>query len=110
MDMDMRKRRRSGPTKQQRLASAAKQLEKTLVKTGYRRLQAVHGKPNHYTFPDLSVEKTSYPSMGDGFARMPGKKSLPVGAKHFPVGNSHKQGNMLITGADRLEDMGGRKT
>lgn len=44
--------------------------------------------------------------VGNGFARPP----LPVDAKTFPVGVSHKQGPMLITGADRLEDMGGKKT
>lgn len=61
-------------------------------------------------FPDLKLGlDRGVPcsdTVGNGFMSRP----LPPDAKEFPVGQSHKQGPMLITSADRLEDMGGRKT
>jgi hypothetical protein len=97
-------------SKQQRLEIAKAKVEKTLKATGYYLSKSKHGDVNPNKFPDLTVTKSRHPSLGDGFDRTTGKKSLPEGAKHFPIGNSHKQGPMLITGADRMEDMGGKKT
>jgi hypothetical protein len=60
-------------------------------------------------FPDLSVEQRTAPC-SNNFAAVSGKRSLPEGAKMYPVGHSHKQGYQLITPETPLADMGGRKT
>lgn len=82
--------------------------EKLLAQVGYTRMVERGLKSQRPEFPDLRVESKYNTSdvVGNGFAPRP----LPSDAREFPVGISHKQGPMLITAADRLEDMGGRKT
>lgn len=85
-----------------------KARKKLLAQVGYTRMVERGLKSIRPDFPDLSVEVRHPTSdrVGNGFAKPP----LPEDAKQFPVGVSHKQGPMLITSTDRLEDMGGRKT
>lgn len=77
---------------------------------GYTKLKDAGLKSSRPEFPDLRAGlDRGVPcsnTVGNGFVRAP----LPEDAKSFPVGVSHKQGPMLITASDRLEDMGGRKT
>lgn len=95
------------------LEDARRQLERTLEKSGYNKLKAVHGKSKRPDFPDLSVgdHRQRYPSsngVGNGLAK-PTAASHPD-AKQFPVGHSHKQGLELITNPADLPYMGGKKT
>lgn len=77
---------------------------------GYTKLKEAGLRSTRPEFPDLregldrGVPCSN--TVGNGFAKPP----LPPDAKQFPVGVSHKQGYQLITAADDLKDMGGRKT
>lgn len=88
-----------------------KEMKKLLDRVGYTRSKAKYGKSKGPDFPDYSVgdHRLKYKS-GNCFAPTTGKKQLPPDAKQFPVGNSHKQGPMLIIGTDDLQYMGGKKT
>jgi len=81
---------------------------KLLAQVGYTRMVERGLRSSRPDFPTLSICPTlpTSDAVGNGFARKP----LPADARQFPVGVSHKQGPMLITASDRLEDMGGRKT
>jgi hypothetical protein len=61
--------------------------------------------------PDLSIV-TNAPLCGCGFSRILGRKTLPPDAKQFPIGNSHKQGPMLVSPGmlSDLEHLSGKKT
>lgn len=86
-----------------------KARKRLLARVGYTRMVERGLVSQRPAFPDLSVEVRVAPTsdeVGNGYAR----PSLPPDARQFPVGVSHKQGPMLITAIDRLEDMGGRKT
>ena len=64
-------------------------------------------------FPDLKFEQNVAP-LSNRFTQTMGKKELPPDANKFPVGNSHKQGTVLITPgmieSGQLQYMGGKKT
>jgi hypothetical protein len=63
-------------------------------------------------FPDLSVERRGPPT-GNYFGPISGKRTIPVGAKAYPVGHSHKQGIELLTPnmlKNELQYLGGKKT
>lgn len=82
---------------------------RTLARTGYDRLVEKHGRGGYRApLPDLSVGPRA-PSLGDGFGRVPGKRSAPEGARQFPVGHFHKQGFQLVSEQD-LEWAGGKKS
>jgi hypothetical protein len=61
--------------------------------------------------PDLKSGRSLYPSLGNGFAPVRGKKQLPADAKQFPIGHLHKQGLTLITSTkpEDLQYYGGKK-
>ncbi|MEJ6846812.1 hypothetical protein V3589_11405 [Sinorhizobium fredii] len=92
------------------LEQARRELQKTLERSGYCKLKAKHKKSLRPAFPDYSTNdhRERYPSVG-GFGPLPGPQALPPDAKRFPVGISHKQGPMLITAADDLAYVGGKK-
>lgn len=95
--------------KRRRKLLLAEERERVRNEFGYTRLAKSGLKSKRPDFPDLSVPSRLPPtsdSIGNGFAPKP----LPEDAIRFPIGTSHKQGPMLITKFDRLEDMGGRKT
>ena len=96
--------------KKQRLEKAARDLEKTLEKTGFNKIKKTNKKIIIDRFPNLNTRK-DYVS-GKGIAAIPKKSSAAEhpDAKQFPVGFNHKQGLQLITGADDLSYMGGKKT
>jgi hypothetical protein len=72
-----------------------------------------HGVSYRVPMPDLSVDRNPSPT-SDRFDRTLGMRSLPVDARQFPVGHSHKQGTILITEGmiknGELQWLGGRKT
>lgn len=101
--------------KAERIARAKRDLQKTLEKTGYAGLKAAGHKSRRPDFPDYSCSTGAAP-LGNGFGT-PGRGLPPPrsGAYHrdaqqFPVGNNHKQGPQLVTRADDLAFMSGRKT
>ena len=83
-------------------------MQKTLISTGFVRLKK-EKRTLLAKFPDLSFENKA-PPCRNGFAKAGFVKPIPPDAKQFPVGNSHKQGPMLITSFDDLQYMGGKKT
>ena len=77
-------------------------------------LKAKHrGSKYKVELPTLKIDHNPA-KLGNGFAPIKGKKSLPKDAKNFPVGNSHKQGTQLVTEGmiknGELAFMGGKKT
>ena len=71
------------------------------------------GQRTPIPFPDLKCESRAAPLSNRVTPRI-GKKELPADAHQFPVGNSHKQGPMLITpgmiAGGELQYMGGKKS
>lgn len=97
-------------TRQDRLRKAQADVEKTLRQTGYYRSLEKYGQAvSVVRMPDLSFDNKCSPT-SDRFFPTTGRRSLPADAKQFPVGQSHKQGPMLIIKTDNLADMAGRKT
>jgi hypothetical protein len=96
-------------SKAARLAEERRKTEKLLHKLGFFEAKRKYGKVRPIQLPDLTVQHNVAPTsdkIGNGFARPP----LPADAKVFPVGQSHKQGPMLIGSFDDLTYMGGKKT
>lgn len=98
--------------KQKILATAKKQLEKTLLKTGYIAIKSKYGKVEIDRFPDLKVDNSHLPKLSNGIGN--GYK-VHTGANHpdakqFPIGNSHKQGYELIYSKEYATQMNGKKT
>jgi hypothetical protein len=73
----------------------------------------LRGSKYKVEMPSLKIEQNVSP-LGNKFAPINGKKSLPKDAKHYPVGHSHKQGTQLITEGmiknNELQFLGGKKT
>ena len=96
-------------SKQERIALAKKELDKTLRRTGYVSYLAKHGSSVRPSFPDLSVPEALIPT-SDKILHISGKKSLPKDAKQFNVQSPHKQGYMLHVPFDGTEHIGGKKS
>lgn len=96
------------------LRRSQKELEKCLKQTGVLRLRAKHRNQSLVLpWPDLSTNSAAYPSINTVKSFSGLVRTLPHGAKPFPVGHLHKQGLQLITpGAikDDLPYYGGKKS
>ena len=85
--------------------SRAKEIQKLKLKH----------KGNRYKvpFPNLKMDHNPAP-LSNRFTTTLGKKERHPDAHQFPVGNSHKQGPMLITpgmiAGGELRHLGGKKT
>jgi hypothetical protein len=76
-----------------------------------RRLRNKHGRDRSaaYSFPSLLVESSKrYPSLSDGFAKIPGKREELAAPENLIVDNLHKQGPMVIFRSE-LHYSGGKK-
>jgi hypothetical protein len=99
-------------SKHDRLEQERRKTEKLLERLGYYDAKRRHGKVRPVAFPDLRIEQKVAPTsdkIGNGFAR----PALPADAKVFPVGQSHKQGYVLLTEnaiKNELQYYGGKKT
>jgi len=96
-------------SRQQRIAKAKKELDKTLKRTGYLSYLAKHGVSSRPFFPDLSIPDNPIPT-SDKVLHVSGKKTLPKDAKQFNVQSPHKQGYMLHVPFDGTEHIGGKKS
>lgn len=88
-----------------------KKTEKLLKKVGYFKIKAKYGDVDiSHPFPNLQIgnHRKKYPS-SQGISKTPGKKQLPVDAKQFPIGYTHKSGLQLVTQFDDLKYMSGKK-